>query len=202
VSQPRQLLDAINVHIREFHKRIEAARRGQASRADLLKLQDELENYIDTLILTLAPERITDERFASASEELRNLTNRLSEFRECIVRGKYTDAETKLIEVHSAIRHIYRLFTVIRAGAPTPLIYQLSPSTPLFPPEVILHTSPMALQVYNLIVRRGEMTLQDIIAELKADPGAVSSAVQELIRLGYARLYITPDNKWVLRPVR
>jgi hypothetical protein len=196
------LLDAINVHIREFHKMIEAARRGLVSRADLLKLQDELENYIDTLILTLAPERITDERFASASEELKNLTSKLSEFRECIVRGKYTDAESKLTEVHSAVRHIYRLFTVIRAGAPTPLIYQLSPSTPLFPPEVILHTSPMALQVYNLIVRRGEMTLQDIIAELKADPGAVSSAVQELIRLGYARLYITPDNKWVLRPVR
>jgi hypothetical protein len=202
VSQPRQLLEIVNVHIRNLHSRIRDARRGRASVDELLKLHDELENYVDALITALAPERITDERFASASEELKNLTGKLREFRECIVRGKYTDAEFKLTEVHSAIRHIYRVFTVIRAGAPTPLIYQLSPSAPLFPPEVILHTSPLALQAYNLIVRRGEMTLQDIIAELKADPGAVSSAVQELIRLGYVRLYLTPDNKWVLRPVR
>ena len=202
MSQPGQLLEVINAHIRNLHARIRDARHGRVSVDDLLKLHDELENYVDALITTLAPERITDERFASASQELKNLTDRLREFRDLIVRGKYTDAESKLTEVHSAIRHIYRVFTVIRAGAPTPLIYQLSPGTPLFPPEIILHTSPMALQVYNLIVRRGEMTLSDIIAELKADPGAVSSAVQDLIRLGYARLYITPDNKWVLRPVR
>jgi hypothetical protein len=202
VSQPRQLLDAITAHIRNLHARIRDARRGRASVDELLRLQDELENYVDTLITALAPERITDERFASASQELKNLTEKLREFRDLIVKGKYTEAESKLTEVHSAIRHIYRVFTVIRAGAPTPLIYQLSPGAPLFPPEVILHTSPMALQVYNLIVRHGEMTLSDIIAELKADPGAVSSAVQDLIRLGYARLYITPDNKWVLRPVR
>jgi len=202
MSQPRQLLDIINVHIRNLHARIRDARRGRTSVDDLLRLHDELENYVDALIAALAPERITDERFASASQELKNLTERLREFRDLIVRGKYTEAESKLTEVHSAIRHIYRVFTVIRAGAPTPLIYQLSPTAPLFPPEVILHTSPLALQVYNLIVRRGEMALSDIIAELKADPSAVSSAVQELIRLGYARLYITPDNKWFLRSVR
>jgi len=188
--------------MREFVRVLESAMRGGVSRDDVLKSLDELENRIDDMITSLAPERITDERFAAASTEIKNLSEKFKELRGHVIAGRYSRALSLIPEVHEAIRSVFRVLQLIKAGAPFPIIIQQSPQAPLFPPEVILQTNPDALQVYNIIVRRGEMSLRDLVDEVKMDVSRINSAVRTLQDLGYVRVQLLPDGTPVLRVVR
>jgi hypothetical protein len=204
------ILNAVNVQIRELLRLVSEAKRGTSRswrspsevREQLLRLVDELENRIDEMFLTLAPERITDERFAAASQEVKALGEKLRALRESVVSEKYENAEKALAELQSSVRSLYRLMLLIKAGAPVPLTLQLAPTAPFYPPEVLLHTNPLALQAYNFLARRGSASLQDLISELRADAASVTNAVNALMTFGYAKLEITPDGRWVLRAVR
>ena len=204
------ILNAVNVQIRELLRLVSEAKRGTSRswrsseevKGQILRLVDELENRIDEMFLTLAPERITDERFAAASQEVKALGEKLRVLRESVVSGKYEKAEATLAGIQSDVRNVYRLMLLIKAGAPVPLTLQLAPTAPLYPPEVLLHTNPLALQAYNFLARRGSATLQELISELRADAASVTNAVNALMTFGYAKLEITPDGRWVLRAVK
>ncbi len=197
-----QFLNIINTYIRDLIKLLDSARRGVVDRDVVLRALDELENRVDEIISSLAPERITDERFSAASTEIRELSEKFKELRSLVINGKYSRALSLISDVHESVRKAFRILQLIKAGAPVPVIIQQSPSSPLFPPEVILNVNPDALQVYNVLVRRGEISFKDLINELKIDVSRINSAIRTLQDLGYVRVYLLPDGTPVLRVVR
>ena len=69
-------------------------------------------------------------------------------------------------------------------------------------PETLAYMHPMAAQIYNVLVRRGEAGLDELAVELKIDDKTrdeFNQAVAHLIASGYARPFYTPDNRMVLR---
>lgn len=200
-------LNTINASIRELLNMLDRAKRDRARKDDVLRILDELENQIDVMISQLAPERITDVRFNAAVRALRDIADKFKDLRESIVFGRYTNAKSQVLDIHESIKHTYRLLLLIKARAPTPVIFQ---STPQFireiaVPEALAYGSPMAAQIYNTLVRKGEATVEDLALELKIDDRTrfeFNNAIQHLITTGYIKLYLTPDNKMVLRPAR
>lgn len=194
----------INATIRELLFKLEEAKKGRVDREELLKIVDELEDQIDMTVSQLVPERITDERFNAAMKALKEITGKIKELREHIVYERYPIAKPKVLEVQESIRLGFRLLTLIKAGAPMPIIFQTTPQflekTPI--PEPIIYTNPMAARIYNVLVRKGEAAVEDIAAELKITDETrdeFNRAVSQLISMGYAKPYLTPDNKIVLK---
>ena len=199
-------LNAINATIREILNILDDLRRGRAEREDALKAVDELENQIDSMLAQLAPERITDERFTAAVNAIKEVSERVKNLRDSIIFGRYTHARRQVLEVQESVRHTYRLMMLIRAGAPTPLIFQVTPQflreAEIAAPEALAYTHPMAAQIYNVLVRRGEAGIDELARELRVDDRTreeFNRAVAHLIASGYARPYLTPDNRMILR---
>jgi len=197
-------LNVLNATIRDLLQAIERKDRDAA-----LRILDELENQIDAMLMDMAPERITDERFEAAMKAITKITERAKHLREAIWEMKFTQARKLALEVQEAIRNAYRLLILIRAGTPTPVIFQVSPQflrdVNIQAPESLIYTNPMAAQIYNVLVRKGEATLEELAAELGIDEKSrdeFNRAIAHLISLGYVRPYLTPDNKMVLKPAR
>lgn len=200
-------LNIINASIRELLDMIDNVKRGKARKDDALKILDEIENQIDIMLSQLAPERITDERFDAAVKALRDISEKFRTLRESIVFGRYAHAKRMVLEIQEAIRHTYRLLTLIRAGAPTALIFQVAPQflREITIPETIVYSNPMASQIYNILVRKGEAAVEDLAIELKIDDKTrdeFNRAIAQLISTGYVKPYFTPDNKMMLRPAK
>ena len=199
-------LNAINATIRELLSTLDDLKRGRAEREDALRVVDELENQIDNMLTQLAPERITDERFSAAVNAIKEISEKFKNLRDSIVFGRYNQARRKILEVQESVRHTYRLMMLIRAGAPTTLIFQVTPQflreAEVAAPETLAYMHPMAAQIYNVLVRRGEAGLDELAVELKIDDKTrdeFNQAVAHLIASGYARPFYTPDNRMVLR---
>ena len=200
-------LNTINAHIRELMNILDNIKSGRAKREDALKTLDEIENQIDIMLSQLAPERITDERFSAAVKALSDVARKFRSLRESIVFGRYTYAKRQVLEIQETIRHTYRLLTLIRAGAPTALIFQVTPQylREVAVPEAIVYSNPMAAQIYNVLTRRGEASVEDLAAELKITDDTrdeFNRAIAHLISTGYVRPFYTQDNRMVLRPAR
>lgn len=200
-------LNRINASIKELLNMLDSAKRGRARKDAVLTALDKLESEVDIMLSQLAPERITDERFSAAVKAFRDIANKFRDLRESIMSERYTYAKGQVLDVQESIKHTYRLLVLIRAGAPPPLVYQLTPQflREMAVPEALAYGSPMAVQIYNILTRRGEASVEDLAAELKIDDRTrdeFNRAINNLLNAGYARLYITPDNKMVLRPAR
>jgi len=203
------VLNTINATIRELLDALDELRRGRRDRRAVLKLVDELENQIDSMISQLAPERITDERFEAAMKAIREVSEKVRKLREYIIGGKTKRARSALLEVQESVRFAYRLLTLIRAGAPTTVIFQVAPQflreVEVSAPESLVYANPMAGQIYNILLRKGEATVEELAAELRVDDRTrdeFNRAIAYLISSGYARPYFTPDNRMVLRPTK
>jgi len=197
-------LNVMNATIREMLEAIEKKNKDAA-----LRLLDELENQIDSMLMDMAPERITDERFEAAMKSISKITEHTRKLREALWDLKFNVARKLVLEVQEAIRNSYRLLILIRAGAPTPVIFQVSPQflrdVNIHAPESLIYTNPMAAQVYNTLLRKGEATIEELATELGIDERSrdeFNRAIAQLISLGYARPYLSPDNKMVLKPAR
>ena len=200
-------LNMVNASLRELMAHIDLLRNGKVSVERVMKLIDEAENHVDTLIQALAPERITDERFNAAVGALKEVTSRFKKLREYILAGKYVYAKKFVLDIQESIRSLYRLLILIRAGTPTHVIFQVTPQflREISVPETLLYTNPMAAQIYNTLARRGGATVEELAVELKIDDKTrdeFNRAIAQLISMGYVKPYFTPDNKMVLRPAR
>jgi len=72
-------------------------------------------------------------------------------------------------------------------------------------PETIVYSNPMASQIYNILVRKGEAAVEDLAIELKIDDKTrdeFNRAIAQLISTGYVKPYFTPNNKMMLRPAK
>ncbi len=201
------IVASINALIRELIKLCTEARFNRARQEDLLRVLDELETQIDNMVQALVPEKITDERFRLVEKGLRELMDKLREVREFIVFGRLVRAKKKLLEVQELARHVYRLMLIIRAGAPTPMIFQFTPFRTVELPAVepLLFSNPMAAQIYNVLQRRGEMSLEDLAREMHitdANRDEFNRAISLLISMGYVTPYLTHDNRLILRARR
>jgi hypothetical protein len=192
----------VNALIREFLRLLEEAQQGKANKYMLLKALDELEDNVDRLIIQMVPERITDERFEATLEILKKIASGFYKIRSLIVNERYSEAVEKVARLQEVLRHCFRALSLIKAGAPTPMVLQMVPSTPLVPSEALLESNPAALRLYNMLARRGETDLTEATRELGLTAETLNEAVNTLVRLGFARVVITPDGKWVLRAVR
>lgn len=200
-------LNIINAAIRDLLNALDDVKRGKAKKEDALKILDELENQIDVMLSQLAPERITDERFNAAVRALKDVADKFRSLRESIIFGRYTHAKRQVLDIQESIRHTYRLLTLIRAGAPTALIFQVTPQflREVAVPEAIVYSNPMAAQIYNALVRKGEASVEELALELKIDDKTreeFNRAIAQLISTGYVRPFFTSDNKMILRPAR
>ena len=202
-------LNIINSTIRDLMNSLDELKRGKVSKDEVLRLVDELENQIDNMLTQLTPERITDERFNAAVRAIKDVSDKFKSLRESIIFGRYTHAKRIVLDVQESIRHAYRLLTLIRAGAPTTLIFQVTPQflreVEVAAPEALVYSNPMAAQIYNILIRKGEASIDELAIELKIDDKTrdeFNRAIAYLISTGYARPYYTPDNRMVLRPAR
>jgi len=200
-------LNVVNSTIREILRTLDDVKRGRAGKEDVLRLLDELENQIDAILVHLAPERITDERFNAAVKAVKDVSDKIRRVRESVMFGRYTYAKRQLLDVQESIRLTYRLLTLIKAGAPTPVIFQVAPQflREVSAPEAVVYTNPMAAQIYNVLVRKGEATVEELALELKVTDETrdeFNRAISQLISMGYARPYFTSDNKMILKPAR
>jgi len=200
-------LNVVNSTIREIMRTLDDVKSGRAGKERVLKLLDELENQIDVILAHLAPERITDERFNAAVKAVEDVSDKIRKVRESVVFGRYTYAKRQLLDVQESVRLMYRLLTLIKAGAPTPVIFQVAPQflREISAPEAVVYTNPMAAQIYNVLIRKGEATVEELALELKITDETrdeFNRAISQLISMGYARPYFTPDHKMVLKPAR
>jgi len=202
-------LNIINMTIRNLLEEIDRLKAGRAKREDVLKTIDELEDQIDDMLTRLAPERITDERFSAAVNAVNEVSKEMKELRESVLSGRYAHAKKKVLDVQSAVRSAYRLLMLIHAGAPTTLIFQVTPEfireELLSAPEALVFANPMASQIYNILVRKGQASVEDLALELKIDDKTreeFNKAVAHLIATGYAKPYFTSDGRMVLKPAR
>ena len=200
-------LNIVNSTIREILRTLDDVKRGRAGKEDVLRLLDELENQIDAILVHLAPERITDERFNAAVKAVKDVSDKIRGVRESVMFGRYTYAKRQLLDVQESVRLTYRLLTLIKAGAPTSVIFQVTPQflREVAVPEPIVYTNPMAAQIYNVLVRRGEATVEELALELKITDETrdeFNRAISQLISTGYVRPFFTSDNKMILRPAR
>jgi len=200
-------LNMMNTYIRELVEVLDGVKKGKNKRDDALRILDDIENQIDVLLSQLSPERITDERFSAAVKALSEIAEKFKSLRESIILGRYALAKSQAIDVQESIRHVYRLLTLIRAGAPTPLIFQVTPQflRETVVPEALIYASPMAAQIYNIVLRKGEVAVDELALELKIDDKTrdeFNRAVSQLLSTGYVRAYFTSDNKIILRPSR
>lgn len=200
-------LNVINATIRELINSIENLRKGKIDRDQVLRLIDELENQIDNMVYQFAPERITDERFSIATNSLREISKNFKLLREHILSGRYIRAKRQVLDLQESVRQMYRILMLIRAGAPTTLIFQVTPqflrNVELPAPEALIHSNPMAAQIYNILQRKGEASIEELATELRIDNRTrdeFNRAVAYLISTGFARPYLTQDNRMVLRP--
>lgn len=197
-------LNVVNATIRDLLRAVEKRDKDTA-----LRILDELENQIDAMLMDMAPERITDERFEAATKAINKIAERTKKLREALWDSRFNLAKKLVLEVQEAIRNAYRLLILIRAGTPTPVIFQLAPQflrdVSIQAPESLIYTNPMAAQIYNILVRRGEMAIEEVATELGIDDRSrdeFNRAIAQLISLGYVRPYISPDNRMMLRPAR
>lgn len=195
-------ISSISALIREFHRMLEDAQQGRVDKYTLLKALDELEDSVDRLIAQMAPERITDTRFEVTLDTLKDIAKGFYRVRRLIVAGRHAKAMDTLARFHEVLRHGYRTMTLVKAGAPTPVVYQMSSSSALVPPDALLEANPAATKLYNMLVRRGEVDLAGASRELGLTAEVLNEAVNTLIKLGYAKAVMTPDGRWRLRAVR
>ena len=204
-SSQQKLIDSL---LRELLNAIDNAKYHKMSRDEVLKLLDEVESNVDVLIQMSSPERITDERFTVAVNALKDLSNKFRSLREKIVFEDYINAKSLVLDVQETIKHLYRLLSFIRAGAPSPVIFQVAPQflreAPV-PEALIYGGNPMEAQIYNVLMRKGQASVEELALELKIDDKSrdeFNRALSRLAEIGYIRMYITPDNKIVFRPAR
>lgn len=200
-------LNVVNATIRSMLELFDSSKYGSADKEKMLKMIDELENQVDNLLTNLAPERITDERFSVATKALKELAEKFKLLREYVVSERYVHAKKQLIDIQESIRHLFRLMIMIKAGAPVPFIFQVAPQflREIPAPENLLYSNPLAAQIYNVLIRRGEASVEELALELKIDDNTrdqFNMAISQLINNGYVRAYFTPDNKLVLKPAR
>jgi len=198
----------INTIVRRLLDMFEQARHRDL-RDEIMADIDELENQFDALIQANAPERITDERFTAAINAIHRVSEKFERLRELVVKRQWVRAKRQLLDLQAAIREAHRIFILVRAGAPMHMIFQVSPEfirkAELKPPEELVFTTPLATQIYNVIVRRGKATIEELARELNVTDemrGEFNNALATLIQRGYVRAVIGPDNKMVLQAVR
>ena len=197
-------LNTINATIRELIGMLDGVKGGKEYRNRLLRKIDEVENSIDSMIQVLAPERITDERFGAAVNALRELSDKFKTLREAVIFGKFNHAKKLVLEIQESIRHTFRLLTLIRAGAPTTLIFQVTPQflREVKVPESVLYSNPMAAQIYSILMRKGEASIEELAMDLKIDKEKMDDfnrAVATLINTGHATAFFTPEGKMLLK---
>jgi len=202
----RPMLNAVNATIREILELLDKARNNKVEADAILRKIDEFEDLVDNMLYNLSPERITDERFNAALSSLTELADKLRELRAHVVLGRYVFAKRVALDVQETLRHTYRLLILIKAGSPTSLIFQVTPQflreMEVSVPETIIHTSPMAAQIYNILVRKRQATVEELASELNIDDKTrdeFNRAVSQLISAGYARPFLTPDNRMLLK---
>jgi len=201
------VVNLLNALLRTLVDKLSNARISGVDYNELMRIIDEVENNFDMLVAQSAPDRITDERFSSAVEILKEVAEKLKSLRESILDGKFTDAKKIALDIQESIRHAYRILMLLKAGAPVPIVYQVAPQflREITPPEQVVYMSPLASQIYNILVRRREAPLDQIALELRIDERTrdeFNRAVAQLVASGYAQISLTPDNRVILRLVR
>jgi len=201
------VVNLLNALLRTLVEKLSNARVFGVGYNELMRIIDEVENNFDMLVAQSAPERITDERFSSAVEMLKDVAEKLRNLREFILDGKFTEARKTALDIQESIRHAYRILMLLKAGAPVPIVYQVAPQflREITPPEQVVYMSPLASQIYNILARRREAPLDQIALELRIDEKTrdeFNRAVAQLVASGYAQISLTPDNRVVLRLVR
>lgn len=200
-------LNMINSIIKKLLHLVDDLKMKRVERDQVLAEVDELENRVDELFTALVPDRITDERFSAVVKAVQEVTDGIKQLRESIVYSRFSRAKQDILEVQKRIRHAYRLLLLVKSGAPTTIILQTAPQfiREIPVPETLVYSSPIASQIYNILSRRGEASLEELALDLKIDDKTrdeFNRAVSYLITSGYARPYLTPDNKLVLKVSR
>ena len=204
-SSQQKLIDSL---LRELLNAIDNAKYHKMGRDEVLKLLDEVESNVDVLIQMSSPERITDERFTVAVNALKDLSNKFRSLREKIVFEDYINAKSLVLDVQETIKHLHRLLSFIRAGAPSPVIFQVAPQflreAPI--PEALIYSGgTMEAQIYNTLIRKGQATVEELALELKINDKTrdeFNHALSRLAEMGFVKMYITQDNKIVFKPAR
>jgi len=204
-TSQQKIIDSL---LRELLNAIDDARHHKVARDNVLKLLDEVESNVDILIQMSSPERITDERFTVAVNALKDLSGKFKSLRERIVFEDYVNAKSLVLDVQETIKHLCRLLSFIRAGAPSPVVFQVAPQflreTPI--PEALIYSGgTMEAQIYNTLLRKGQATVEELALELKINDKTrdeFNRALSRLAEMGFVKMYITQDNKIVFKPAR
>lgn len=182
----------------------------KADKNEILGVLDQLDNQFDFLVQANAPERITDERFEAAVKAIDEVSEKVERLRETVASGRYHLAKKQVFDLQASIRKAHRILLLVRAGAPTPMIFQVSPQflkeAELKPPEeMVLTTSPLATQIYGYILRKGKVPIDELAREFGVTDKTrdeFNRAVASLIQRGFVKPVIGADNRMVLQAVR
>ncbi len=197
----------INALVSDILNALDEVIYGRKKPDEVLKLVDQLDDQIDSLVASLAPERITDERFSAAMSALRDLSDAITKLRRRIVEGRYRAARELIPDLQSKIRMAIRLLTLAKAGSPTPLIVQFAPEyvSEVKAPESLVLAEPMAARIYGILVRKRREKVSQLAAELGIDEKTRDSfnrAIAQLIASGYVTVDVTPSGELELALAR
>lgn len=203
--------DIIKLHLSKIEEYLRRASRDSLERRILMvKAREELERAereFNSYLRQMMPERITDERFSVAVEAVDNVSRLFGLLRQELIRGVPTRALAALIKLEEAVSRAHSTLILLGAGAPFPLIFQVTPEFlrgPVRPPEEIQLLGGMVAQIYGVLSRRGRMRVDELAKELNITPEtreAFNTAVSELLQRRYARISVDERGNIYLEAV-
>ncbi|MEM1690057.1 MAG: hypothetical protein QW794_08785 [Thermosphaera sp.] len=175
----------------------------EEARRELERAEREFNSFLSKMM----PERITDERFSIAVEAVNNVSLSFSQLRRELVRGVPTRALATLLKLEEALSRARSTLILLGAGAPFPLIFQVTPEFlrgPVRPPEEIQLLGGMVAQIYGILTRRGRMRVEELARELNITQEtreAFNTAITELLQRRYARISVDERGNLYLEPL-
>ncbi len=202
-------LDYVDTCIRSLLLDLESAIKGRPPSVEqLLRLVDEIDKGITVLFQDLAPERITDERFTTVIEVQKELEGKMELLRKYILDSRFRIARSITIEIQQLVHRLTRILILVAGGVSRVAFYRYTAPKYIKEvkvPDLLKQQSSLAQQIYNILVRENQVKISELPSKLKLNPedkasiDEVNEAINTLISLGYADIYIDENNEAILR---
>jgi len=202
MSLPFVELDRI---VHELASELENLAKGVGDKKLAVKLVDDLENEVWNLIAQRHVERITDERFAAASQAIDEVTGLITELKNLIYTGRWVKAKNMLASIHTKVKRTLVIVHLVSAGTPMTALYRSYPEyvRGRSSPESILRRNPLAAEIYDKLVgsKEGFMTFETLAEVLGLDLGSIedrskfNEAIDFLVSNKYCTVWVDEKGR-------
>ena len=137
---------------------------------------------------------------------MQRVFDKLDALRQSLDRNRPREARRHLTELESSLERFVGVLSLMQAGTITPPLSFLPPETRMAievkPPEDLAYAGKFAPQIYNIVVRRGSIPLDehakecDVKAEERLD---FNRALEYLLSRGLITIYVDEENRPIIR---